>query len=398
MTRSTNSARSKLPRPPSLLVETGPGRPVALYFAKGFRLFAFGSASIALPVHLAALHIPALWTGTILAAGLCTGAAQMFLTNRLTRKFGGTTVGVTAALAMALGGLVTASGLLAPIMVAAALGLLNAAGQEIGPFLPLEQVALAAHSRGVERMAFYNAVGTGALALGAIAGGTLPYTAIFLIYALCGACIALLYTRASLPSRATIARELSTASRSGASERLAALFAVDAFAGGLIVQGFVAYWFVTRFHTPGPTIGFILGAGNVLSALSLFAAAWLARRFGILNTMVFTHLPSNILLALIPFAPTLPIAAALLLGRYLLSQMDVPTRQAFVVAIVPKHEQVHAAAITSAVRPVASAASPLLSSIAMQLANAGIPFFAAGTIKACYDLAVYFAFRRTSLK
>jgi hypothetical protein len=326
------------------------------------------------------------------------GAAQMFLTNRLTRKFGGTIVGVSAALGMALGGFVTATGLLAPIMVAAALGLLNAAGQEIGPFLPLEQVALAAHARGVERMALYNAVGIGALALGAITGGTLPYTATFLIYALCGACIALLYTRASLPSRTDMAREISTSPRSRAGERLAVLFGVDAFAGGLIVQGFVAYWFVTRFHAPPATIGFILGAANVLSALSLFAAAWLARRFGILNTMVFTHLPSNILLVLIPFAPMLSVAAGLLLARYLLSQMDVPTRQAFVVAIVPKHEQVHAAAITSAVRPIASAASPLLSTVAMQFAYAGIPFFAAGTIKACYDLAVYFAFRRTSLR
>jgi hypothetical protein len=112
--------------------------------------------------------------------------------------------------------------------------------------------------------------------------------------------------------------------------------------------------------------------------------------------MVFTHLPSNILLALIPLAPTFSIAAGLLLTRYLLSQMDVPTRQAFVVAIVPEHERVRAAAITSAVRPVAAAASPLLSTLAMQLASAGIPFFAAGAIKVCYDLVVYVAFRRTS--
>jgi MFS family permease len=380
-----------------LIIDKAFRQTAPLYFTKALRLFAYGSASIALPVHLVALHVAAVWIGTILAAALCMGAAQMFLTNRLTRKFGGTIVGVSAALAMAVGGLVTASGLLALIIVAAALGLLNAAGQEIGPFLPLEQVALAAHARGVERMALYNAVGTAALALGAVAGGTLPYAATFLIYASCGGCIALLYTRASLPNRTLIARETPVASRSRAGERLALLFGVDAFAGGLIVQGFVAYWFITRFHAPAPTIGFILGAANVLSALSLFAAAWLARRFGILNTMVFTHLPSNVLLALIPFAPTLPVAVALLLARYLLSQMDVPTRQAFVVALVPQHERVHAAAITSAVRPVASAASPLLSTIAMQLANAGIPFFAAGAIKACYDLAVYFTFRRTSL-
>jgi predicted MFS family arabinose efflux permease len=318
----------------------------------------------------------------------------MFLTNRLADRFGGTAVGVGAALAMATGGFVGAIGLLTPIVIAAALGLLNAAGQEIGPFLPLEQVALGANSGGVQRMALYNAIGTGALALGAAAGGTLPYAATFAIYGACGFCIALLYSRASLPKRTAPAGETSTAPRSGAGARLAVLFGIDAFAGGLIVQGFIAYWFITRFHAPGATIGFLLGAANVLSALSLFAAPWLARRFGMLNTMVFTHLPSNILLALIPFAPTLPIAAVLLLARYLLSQMDVPTRQAFVVAIVPERERVHAAAITSAVRPVAAAASPLLSTVAMQMASAGIPFFAAGTIKACYDLTMFLAFRR----
>ena len=368
----------------------------ALYFAKALRLFAYGSASVALPVHLVALRVAPIWIGAILAAALCAGAAQMFATNRLTRRFGGTAVGVGAAVAMGLGGVLSTSGFLAPITIAAALGVLNASGQEIGPFLPLEQVALAAHARGVDRMAFYNAIGTLALALGAIAGGNLPYVATFLIYALCGGSIAVLYTRASLPKRPAPQPELPRVLRVGISERLAALFGVDAFAGGLVVQGFIAYWFIERFHTPAASIGFILGAANVLSALSLFAAAWLARRFGNLNTMVFTHLPSNVLLALIPLAPTLPVACALLLARYVLSQMDVPTRQAFVVAMVPEHERVHAAGITSAVRPVAAAVSPLLSTLAMQLASAGIPFFAAGGIKVCYDLAVYFSFRRAT--
>lgn len=371
-------------------------RYASLYSAKAFRLFAFGSASIALPVHLVAQGVVPLWIGIILAAALCSGAVQMFLTNRLTRRFGCTAVGSAAAIAMALGGLLTASGLLAFIVCAAALGLLNASAQEIGPFLPIEQVALSAHERGVDRMALYNAIGTGALAIGAVAGGLLPFTVVFLLYALCGACIAVLYRYADLPAAATAPANDYPPRRFGISERLAALFAVDAFAGGLIVQGFIAYWFVARFHAPAQTIGFVFAAGNILSALSLFVAAWLGKRFGLLNTMVFTHLPSNLLLALIPFAPTLHAAAALLLARYALSQMDVPTRQAFVVAIVPEHERVHAAGITSAVRPIAAATSPLLSAAAMQLVSAGIPFFAAGTIKAGYDLAVYFAFRHAA--
>lgn len=369
------------------------GSTLFLYAAKALRLFAYGSASVALPAHLVASHAGSVWIGVILAAALCMGAVQMLLTNRLTRKFGGTSVAVTAAMAMALGGLMTATGALAPIVAAAALGLLNASGQEIGPFLPLEQVTLAAQARGVDRMAVYNAVGTGALALGAVAGGALPFSATFVIYAACGASIAISYACARVGTLAPIAPTKRSTRRFGISERLAALFAVDAFAGGLIVQGFIAYWFLMRFHTPAQTIGIILAAGNVLSALSLFAAAWLGKRFGLLNTMVFSHLPSNVLLALIPLATTFPVAAALLLARYSLSQMDVPTRQAFVVAIVPDHERVHAAGVTSAVRPVAAASSPLLSWAAMTLAGAGIPFFAAGTIKAAYDLAVYFAFR-----
>lgn len=366
----------------------------AVYVAKALRLFAYGSASIALPAHLVAVHVGTLGIGVILAAALCMGAVQMLLTNRLTRTFGSTAVGIAAALAMALGGIMAASGVLIFIFIAAAFGFLNASAQEIGPFLPLEQVALASQDRSVDRIATYNVVGTGALALGAAAGGTLPFTATFLLYAVCGAGVAVCYSRARLLKSARPAVVKRARGGFGLSERLAALFAVDAFAGGLIVQGFVAYWFLTRFHTPAETIGFMLGAANILSALSLFAAAWLGKRFGLLNTMVFTHLPSNILLALIPLAPTFPIAAAMLLARYALSQMDVPTRQVFVLAIVPEHERVHAAGITSAVRPIAAASSPLLSSIAMQAAAAGIPFFAAGSIKVCYDLPVYFAFRR----
>jgi MFS family permease len=365
----------------------------ALYVAKALRLFAYGSASIALPVYLISLHIGPLWIGTILAVALCMGAAQMLLTNRLTHRFGGTAVGVVASLTMALGGLLAASGDVLSIVIAAALGLLNASAQEIGPFLPLEQVSLATRERGVDRIALYNVVGTAALAFGAVVGGALPFTPIFLLYAVCGACVAACYARADLNTSATPEAVRFAKRAFGISERLAALFAVDAFGGGLIVQGFVAYWFLSRFHTQAQTIGFILGLANILSAFSLFAAAWLGKRFGLLNTMVFTHLPSNILLALIPLAPTLPIAAAMLLARYALSQMDVPTRQAFVVAIVPEHDRIHAAGITSAVRPIAAAASPLLSSIAMQTAAVGVPFFAAGGIKICYDLTVYFAFR-----
>lgn len=364
-----------------------------LYLAKSARLLAYGAASVALPVHLVASRLPAIWIGAVLALALIAGALQMTLTARLSRRFGAKALGIAAAVTMAVGGLMAATGSFVLIVLAAALGALNATAHEIGPFLPLEQATLGAGEHGVHRMALYNAVGTGSLALGTLAGGALPFRTALLLYALCAVAVAAVYTRASFTER-TIKKPISLRRRFSATERLAALFAVDAFAGGLIVQGFLAYWLLARFHTDPQTIGMVLAACNVLSALSLFAAAQLGKRFGLLNTMVFTHLPSNVLLALVPLASSFPVAAGLLLARYALSQMDVPTRQAFVVRIVPKEERIYATGMTSAVRPFAAAASPLISSLTMQIAAFGLPFFAAGGIKACYDLAVFFAFRR----
>lgn len=366
-----------------------------IYFAKGIRLFALGIASIALPIHLAS-DLSSLWIGAVLTLTLLSGALQMLVTGALIRRFGDRSVTLAAACLMALGGLLAATNVLWFVVLGAAIGAVNAAAQEIGPFLPFEQANLAAGDYGVRRMALYNAVGTAALALGTFAGGVLHFRTAFLLYTACGAALVIAYYRTTTPRKPILARRVSRARRFGTAERLAAFFAVDAFAGGLVVQGFLAYWLLSRYHAQPQAIGIVLAAGNVLSAFSLFAAAGLAKRFGLLNTMVFTHLPSNVLLALVPLAPSFPIAAALLLARYSLSQMDVPTRQAFVVSLVPEDEQIHAAGITSAVRPLAAAASPVLATFAMQAAAIGAPFFAAGGIKAAYDIAVYLAFRRAA--
>lgn len=368
-----------------------------LYATKCTRQFAYGLASVALPVYLAAARLSPMWLGMILAASLFSGALQMFLSGRLTRRVGVKAVAIWASVLMGLGGLLTATHLLWLIGLAAVLGTLNAAAQEIGPFSPIEQVTLACGDRGVHRMALYNALGTASLALGTLAGGVLSFRIAFLLYALCGAIMAIFYALATF-RHPVVHKRVSNIRRFGTAEKLAMLFAVDAFAGGLIVQGFLAFWLVSRYHVHPQTVGIVLAAGNVLSALSLFAAARLGKRFGLLNTMVFTHLPSNVLLVLLPLAPTFTIAAIVLLARYALSQMDVPTRQAFVVAVVPEDERIHAAGITSAVRPLAAATSPLLAAFAMQSAAIGAPFFAAGGIKACYDIAVYIAFRRVGEK
>ncbi|MHB8147340.1 MAG: MFS transporter [Vulcanimicrobiaceae bacterium] len=355
-------------------------------------MFAYGLAIVALPLHLVAAGLSPLWLGVILALALLSGAFQMYFTDRLTRPLGAKPVAIGAALCLCLGGLFAASTLLPLIFVAAALGAVNGSAQEIGPSLPIEQVALATGARGTKQMAFYNFFGGVALGLGVLAGGALQVQVAFLIYAGCGALIAAIYGMLRFPT--VHVPEIAVKRRSsGISERLAALFAVDAFAGGLISQGILVYWLASRFHPHPESIAAILAIGNVLAALSLFVAAFFAKRFGILNTMVFTHLPSNVVLMLLPLAPSFSIAAILLLVRSSLSQMDVPTRQAFTVMIVPEGERLYATSLTSAVRPFAAILSPLLSAAAFQATVIALPFLAAGAIKTCYDLAFYRAFR-----
>jgi len=181
--------------------------------------------------------------------------------------------------------------------------------------------------------------------------------------------------------------------------RLTALFSVDALAGGLVVQSLVALFFHLRFGVPLATLSILFFGANLLSALSFLAAVPLARRFGLLNTMVFTHLPSNILLALLAFAPTFPIAAALLLVRQMLSQMDVPTRQAYTMALVDPDERTAAASVTGLSRSLGSATSPVFSGLLLQgpLLVFGLPFILAGALKAAYDLTLWAVFRRVHL-
>jgi predicted MFS family arabinose efflux permease len=178
--------------------------------------------------------------------------------------------------------------------------------------------------------------------------------------------------------------------------RLAALFAVDAFAGGFIVQTFMVFWFGRQFGADAELMGLAFFGVGLLQAGSSVAAGWLGARIGLLNTMVFTHLPSNVFLALIAFAPTLGVAIVLLLARSVLSQMDVPARQAYVAALVDPAERTAAAGYTNAARHVVRPAGPALASVSMAM-GAGLPFLVAGGLKAVYDLALYFTFRRVRL-
>jgi predicted MFS family arabinose efflux permease len=183
---------------------------------------------------------------------------------------------------------------------------------------------------------------------------------------------------------------------SGIVRRLSALFALDSFGGGFVPQTFVAYLFTRKYGASPQTLGLVFFAIGILQALSFQAAVRLAGRIGLLRTMVFSHLPSNVLLAAVAFAPNLPTAIALLLARFALSQMDVPTRQAYVVAVVDPSERTAAAAYTNAARYVTRPVAPLLAGLAVR-SGLGVPFLIAGSLKSLYDLGLYILFRDVSV-
>ncbi len=176
--------------------------------------------------------------------------------------------------------------------------------------------------------------------------------------------------------------------------KLSVLFSIDAFGGGFIPQSLMAYWFHIQFGADPGQLGLIFFAANLLAAVSSLSAARIAARFGLINTMVFTHIPSNVLLILVPLMPTLPLAVAVLLVRFSLSQMDVPTRQSYVMAVVDPDERSAAAGVTGVARTTGAAISPSFSSVLMASAGyAALPFYLAGGFKIAYDLLMYREFR-----
>lgn len=346
--------------------------------------------------------------GAILTIALVTGAVFSFATDTLVKHLGRRATLVTAALAMAATGVILALARDPSLFVLAAmLGTLSPGGQEVGPFAAIEQVAIAESMHGIptRRFARYNIVGTIAAACGALIAAAAPGESLLFAYGAIGVALAVLYAatfqrnepldRPSVPT-AVVPRSRA-ARRLGIVERLTLLFGVDALAGGFVVQSFVAYWLHLRFGVGPHEIGILFFGTNVLAALSLLAAVPIAEKIGLLETMVATHLPSNLLLILVPFMPTFPLAAIALLARASLSQMDVPTRQAYTMVLVPQAERTRAAGLTAAVRPAAAAVAPVLAGLALQGATFGLPFFLAGGLKIVYDLTLFATFRKVPL-
>ncbi len=387
----------------------------AIITATFLRNLGFGLISVSLGLTLAARGLSAAAIGGLFALALLSGGAQSALFGLGANRFGRRRLlTVQAGAIMAGGGLLAWS--LSPwvIGLAALLASFSPTGKDIGGMLPLEQAGLArvvAADRRTAVYAIYNliaAVGTalGALAAGLFAGhgtgGILSPPAwrlALILYGLLGLALAILYTRLTpaVEGGGSAVRSAPLGPSRKIVTRLTALFGVDALAGGLVVQGIVVVLLHNRFGVGLGVLGPLFFLSNLAAAGSYLAAAPLARRFGLLNTMVFTHLPSNLLLLLVAFAPTFPLAAGLWVARSLLSQLDVPTRQAYTMAMVQPEEQAAAAGLTASVRGLSSAVSPSLSGLAMAQGLFGLPFIAAGTLKALYDLTLYAIFRRVPM-
>jgi MFS family permease len=382
-----------------------------LIAARGLRAFGDGLVSVLLPVYLLdrgfdVLTVGLLSTLTLLgSAGATLGVGA--LANRVGHRL--LLLGSCALMAGTGVGFATLESFW-PLAVVAFVGTLNPSAGDVSLFLPLEQSLLTQTVGPDGRTALfarYSLIGTLAGALGTLSAG-LPglvagalavplrgaLEAVFLIYAALGGLAFLCYRRLAIGLPRVADRRAAPLGRSrGIVVRLAALFSLDAFGGGFFVQSLLVAWLHQRFDVSVSVIGAILFVANALAGVSFMVAVPLSRRFGLINTMVFTHLPSNVFLLLVPFAPTLALAVVLLLARSALSQMDVPTRTSYVMAVVAPEARAAAASVTAVPRSLATAASPIVAGYLLTLSTFGWPLVIGGVLKGLYDVLLLVNFR-----
>lgn len=391
---------------------------VVLFLTRFTRLFAYGALSVVLVFYLVSLGLTEAQVGLLLTLTLAGDVAiSLVLTTRADR-LGRRRMLIVGAILMVGAGIAFASTRnLLFLIIAGTIGVISPSGHEVGPFLSIEQAALShvvpARNR-TEVFAWYTLAGSVATALGALCGGTAAglaqkaslsnsgsYRVVVLGYAALGLALVFLFTR--LSSSAEIAESAPESNAAVSTKhflgvcrsrsivlKLSSLFALDSFGGGFVVQSFAAYWFYLRFGVPSAKLGVIFFWANILAGISAVFASRLATRIGLVRTMVVTHLPSNVLLILVPLMPNLSLAVVVLLVRFSFSQMDVPTRQSYTMAVVRPEERSAAGGITGVARTAGAAISPIfvgfLFSRPMLI---DVPFFVAGTLKILYDLTLY---------
>jgi MFS family permease len=390
-----------------------------LFLTRIMRMFAYGFLSIALVLYLVQIGLTEPEIGLLLTLTLIGDAVISLGMTTTADRWGRRRMLIIGALLMTLAGvtfILTHQFVL--LLVVAIIGIISPSGNEIGPFLPVEQAALSQLLHDEKRtqiFAWYNLVGSFATAGGALCGGLFAhslqthgftaldaYRALFIGYASSGIILAFLFMQLSPAveihiSSSTLPNHdwLGLPRSRNVVLKLSTLFALDAFGGGFIVQSLLAYWFHIKFGVDIGLLGGIFFAANLLAGISALLAARIAAKIGLINTMVFTHIPSNILLILVPLMPNLTLAISVLLIRFSISQMDVPTRQSYTMAVVAPEERSAAAGVTGIARSVGAALSPGLSGwFLASPALLSVPFFLAGGLKIVYDLLLYYNFRK----
>lgn len=393
---------------------------VILFTTRVVRLLAYGALSVMLALYLGALGLTEPQIGLLLTLTLVGDTViSLWLTTRADRFGRRRTLAIGALLMAGAGAVFAVSERFVILLIAATIGVISPSGNEVGPFLSIEQAALSQVVSDRSRttvFAWYTLAASFATAVGSLLGGVLvdglqlagftplaSYRSGVAAYAVLGLAILTLVSRLTSATEAVTDRKVEAraapAGRLGLAKsqrvvwRLSGLFALDAFGGGFVIQTITAYWLHVRFGVPLAGLGGIFFGANLLAGLSALVAARLAARFGLINTMVFTHLPSNVLLILVPLMPNLPLAVLVLFLRFSISQMDVPTRQSYVMAVVPPEERSAAAGVTGVARTTGAALSPLLAGVFLaSTTTLNLPFYLAGGLKIIYDLLLYRSF------
>jgi MFS family permease len=387
-----------------------------LFITRITRLFAYGFLSVVLVLYLAQIGLGEEAIGLLLTLALAGDAGISLWITTSADRIGRRRMLVLGAVLMVLAGVVFPWARNPTLLLATAIvGVISPSGNEIGPFLSIEQAALSQlvpNERRTQMFAWYSLVGSAATAVGSLCGGLLAqtlqksglsaldaYRVVLVGYAIDGGLLALFFLCLSpavevgtMPSSLPAHSILGLHRSRRVVIKLSALFAVDAFAGGFIVQSIMAYWFHLRFGIDEGVLGSIFFGANILAGISALLAARIAARVGLINTMVFTHLPSNLLLCLVPLMPDLPLAIGVLLLRSSISQMDVPTRQSYTMAVVAPDERSAASGVTTIARSIGASLSPALSGVLLTYLISA-PFFLAGGLKIIYDLLLYRSFR-----